>query len=456
MFGICNNLSIVWPEPSATVLKAASLLTFRLEVLSVGCVYSATSLTRYVITASGVAFVILPMIFIHAVRMLTLSSCHWRRMTRSAIAPLLRVLGTIFMAFYISVSSIIFAPFECLEHPNGQRTVAAYPQIVCWNSDYGDDHSKMVVVGACVSLIPFGFLSLCAWACATLPRQVNQGNTVFLDAFSFLFGRFRPGAYWYALVLLCRNLGVSLVPIVADSGLELFSLAMLLIPSVVLGSATNPWCLWESSFIDLFTSLGFLLILFLAALSTEQADGEIIAALLISVFLAILFFFLCVLVFFVCKALLRLKKTYQFFLCHHKDGSASFARLLKMHLTSHQRVHRKVFLDSDDLRDLGVLFGVVGNHTDTLVVLCTREILRRRYWVECRLCGTFFFLQYALPQLALFDSLLDLALEAYLISCRSCCCAVADLVSLLFLMSSAKNLRSSATRKMKVVVVFAH
>ena len=61
------------------------------------------------------------------------------------------------------------------------------------------------------------------------------------------------------------------------------------------------------------------------------------------------------------------------FLCHHKEGSGSFARLLKMRLQPH--------LDSDNLLDLRVLFGVVGNSTDTLVVLCSSDILSRTWCV---------------------------------------------------------------------------
>ena len=74
-------------------------------------------------------------------------------------------------------------------------------------------------------------------------------------------------------------------------------------------------------------------------------------------------------------------KTYQFFLCHHKEGSGSFARLLKMHLQTHPQVNRQVFLDSDNLEDLSLLFGVVGNRTDTPVVLCSSGILSRPWYV---------------------------------------------------------------------------
>jgi len=44
-------------------------------------------------------------------------------------------------------------------------------------------------------------------------------------------------------------------------------------------------------------------------------------------------------------------------------------------------VSRQVFLDSDNLQDLSLLFGYVENNTDTLVVLCTASILSRPWCV---------------------------------------------------------------------------
>merc|ERR1719434_279094 len=80
-------------------------------------------------------------------------------------------------------------------------------------------------------------------------------------------------------------------------------------------------------------------------------------------------------------ACLRLRNPFQYFLCHHKEGGGAFCRLLKVRLLGHELVKRDVFLDSDNLRDLSVLFSVVGNKTDTLVVLCTRDILKRPWCV---------------------------------------------------------------------------
>ena len=46
-----------------------------------------------------------------------------------------------------------------------------------------------------------------------------------------------------------------------------------------------------------------------------------------------------------------------------------------MRLQTHPQMNRQVFLDSDNLEDLSLLFGVVGSRMDTLVVLCSSGIL---------------------------------------------------------------------------------
>eukprot|EP00448_Togula_jolla_P039045 CAMPEP_0170645730 /NCGR_PEP_ID=MMETSP0224-20130122/43254_1 /TAXON_ID=285029 /ORGANISM="Togula jolla, Strain CCCM 725" /LENGTH=196 /DNA_ID=CAMNT_0010977003 /DNA_START=264 /DNA_END=850 /DNA_ORIENTATION=- len=76
---------------------------------------------------------------------------------------------------------------------------------------------------------------------------------------------------------------------------------------------------------------------------------------------------------------IRSSKRFRFFLCHHKAATGAFARTLKTYLLSIPSVTRAVFLDTDDLQDLGSLFGNVGNDSDTLVV-CVSNGIWLRHW----------------------------------------------------------------------------
>ena len=274
---------------------------------------------------------------------------------------LIGAVGTAFMAVFISISSAIFAPMQCDGHPNGYRTVQAYPQVICWSTDYGngDTHTHMVIVGLIASVVPLSFVALFVWVVRQLPVRMGQGDTAFLHAFAFLFFRFRPPAYWYVLVLLGRNLAAAMVPIIADEAVQLFCLTLVIGPCVVACAWALPWRIFIANVLDLVTNVGFVLILFLAALISEGANEKLIAQMITTIFLLLSAFFGLVVLRSVYTTTLRMGKTYQFFLCHHKQGGGGFARLLKLRLKRDRRVKRKVFLDADDLQDLNLLFGYV-------------------------------------------------------------------------------------------------
>ena len=67
-------------------------------------------------------------------------------------------------------------------------------------------------------------------------------------------------------------------------------------------------------------------------------------------------------------------KKFACFLSHHKGACAMEARFMKEHLM--RLTNKNVFLDSDDLKDLGKLTTHVTN-SDTLVVMQSAEVYQR-------------------------------------------------------------------------------
>ena len=74
------------------------------------------------------------------------------------------------------------------------------------------------------------------------------------------------------------------------------------------------------------------------------------------------------------------QKEFQYFICHHKQGAGA-KRLLKIRLKSTAGVKRKVFIDSDDLKDLTKLQDCVANDTESLVLLHSAGVLYRPWCV---------------------------------------------------------------------------
>jgi len=281
--------------------------------------------------------------------------------------------GTIFMAFATAISSLTFAPLQCNDHPNGKQTMKDYLTVTCWDSS---DHGAMLAIGIIAMLILFSCVATCVYIVSKFPVKMRQGDTNFLQGTRFLFSRFRIGSHYYSLICLFRGMLVALVPVLPGALIQSALLLILLLYST-LTMFVLPWRLLQATFLDVLVTCALIMVLALALFFADKPPLElvskfclgIVAIALIVVFIAMSYGFI--------KKYLFKKKPFQYFLCHHKGGCGSFARLMKMQLNENAKVSEDVFLDSDDLQDLNRLFDVVREDLSTLVVLCTKEILMR-------------------------------------------------------------------------------
>ena len=356
MLGVLQALSVRWPEPVATIVEMGSLMNFKLEVLNFGCVVSTPPVSHYVANAFAVVVLTVCVTVCHFAHILVFHFTQFRRAQfRQFMPALFGAVGTVVSAVYISVCSAIVQPLQCEVHPNGLSTMQAQREVVCW--DLEGDHQRMLIIGVVASLIPLAFMSLCAWVTFSLPKRLHRGDTVFLNTFAFLLFRFRPEAHSYVLVLLLRNFALAVIPAITDLATELFASAAVVMACVLLGVSMSPWIVRRANQLDVAMHTGLLFVLLLAALQTN-VDDEVVGRLLLAVFSCITCAFLIAMGWSLHLCALRLRKPFQFFLCHHKVGGGAFCRLLKVRLLSHGQVSSDVFLDSDNLQDLSLLFAI--------------------------------------------------------------------------------------------------
>ena len=153
----------------------------------------------------------------------------------------------------------LYSPLQCNVHSNGQNTLQAHRQVICWDCE--GNHRYMIIIGALASLIPLAFFSLCAWVTLALPKRLRKGDTVFLNTFAFLLFRFRPGAENYVLVVHLRNFALAVVPVIADLAFELFASAAVVMTCVLLGVSMSPWAVRQANHLDVAMHTGLLLVL---------------------------------------------------------------------------------------------------------------------------------------------------------------------------------------------------
>jgi len=217
------------------------------------------------------------------------------------------------------------------------------------------------------------------WAAKVFPTRILKGDTKFLATWSFLFFRYSTGAYWYGPVVLIRNALVAVAPIFIYAVHQILFLELLLIASLVMLLIVMPWRVLPANYLDTMGHVCMLCVTMVAAFFVEDKDSELRLVSTISAIgiMIIPFVLVAGIIYGVVRLLQMRLKPYQFFLCHHKAAAGSFCRFMKMRLAKTSGVKTKVFIDTDDLRNLDGLFDVVAHKTGTLVVIQSRSVLLR-------------------------------------------------------------------------------
>jgi len=363
---VLARLSIYWPEPLRSLLDFLLVFTFDLDLLRVGCVQSLSEFDKYLGKLAIIPVAIFALCLCHVI-----SSLFHREERSVSRMRLAGAVGIFLSALYISLTNVIAAPLQCASNPNGRWTMVSAEAVLCWE---GGDHAVMLAIGCVFLSIPLSFFAWMIYLMKEFPLRMAWGDVTFLNSFSFLFFRVRPEARWFMIFFMARNGLVALIPTLPNAFWQCFTLVVIFGISAGVALYVLPWKLHTGNIFDIGTSCIFLALGCLALPFVSESDTEAVP----EVALGLIILSLCLTPVTIFQWLLgratQKGKAFRWFLCHHKLSGGSFARLLKLALTDSYQA--SVFLDSDDLVDLNHLFMYVKNDTQTLVVLCTKEILR--------------------------------------------------------------------------------
>ncbi|CAK9050884.1 40S ribosomal protein S6, partial [Durusdinium trenchii] len=385
MLSVLRRFEIDWREPFASVLVFLEVLSFDVEMLSahrrtwdlrhgtVSCVTQLSPVGLFTFRALMIPMLMCVALVVHLCYILYTGCKSFKT------SNLLRTIGTMFLIFFIVLFSMLVAPYQCNAHPNGKLTLKRYKNVFC---DREGDHLAMLVIGGFACSMPVVFLALCTWTVVLeLPRRIARSDARFLDACGFLIKRFRPGMEIASVFFLIRNALVVLCPLLHSTSGQLLMMCIILIFNSIMVAFFKPWRFLICNCLDNVLLAGMLVILILGAISVKDSDP---GATMVVVMLFLML---------MCLSILgtighgifkhfqqKYRKQFRYFLCHQKNAAGSMARLLKMELE--QRLPgTKTFIDCDDLNDLTRLFSYVGQDTQTFLVLCSPDILTRKWCV---------------------------------------------------------------------------
>jgi len=374
--GIVSSIRVEWDKPMSDVLDMIAVIGFfDVDILRPACMVSMSPVRSYILRVVAMYAALLLVVAAHK---LSTILQHRGQRPRSHWFVLLCALGTIVMAFFVSIISTMLGPLQCKKHPNDTRTISWFPSVVCWEDDR---HTTMLVIGVTACILPTVFLAASSWAAYVFPAQLKKGSPLFLTGWAFLFFRYQAEAYWYGPVQLMRNALISTAPVLHTALLQTLFLQLVMLLSLVIVARVMPWRATFANHLEIIIHVCFLSLVLCACFFVKEEPASQLAVFGTIVIFMMPLGILVLVGLGVYKMYQSRGKPYQFFLCHHKVGAGAFCRLLKMRLLKTRGVTRKVFVDTDDLQNLGTLFDMVDQDTECLVAIHSAHLLTRPWCI---------------------------------------------------------------------------
>jgi len=211
------------------------------------------------------------------------------------------------------------------------------------------------------------------------PTRMQNVDTGFLEITGFLFLSYRVETYWFSLAIWIRNLSLALVPVLPHVIIQIMAFNVLLFIMFFLVSRYSPWRVQLANYLDLAIFCAVIGVNCLAVGFAKPNTTTMATMCVVFIMLALACLLLAGL-YGITKVFAPSKKTYEFFLSHHKSATGALARLLKMMILE-ARGKTGVFLDSDNLMSLDLLFDTVASEVECMVLISSAEVLKRPWCV---------------------------------------------------------------------------
>lgn len=372
--GSIRQLSITWVEPVRSVISITQVMVFDLDIIRISCIHGVDSPTVRFVRKLMVCPIGLGLIFV----IWFLKSMSGRRMHFDTIFNLC---GVFVFALFISITLTVVDPLQCGPNPDGSLSMVSNPGVICFETQ---EHIIMLIL--CIIGILCYPLAIIAWAihttCSYHARIASGHGLKLVQRHRFLYQRFKANRYYYGLLLLLRNALLALFPSVFMSvpTLQMELMGLLLLTASALQVRLWPWRTDLANYTDLMiTILLQILLLGVAPMMSRDAEKstEMLGYVLTFAVLSPFASGLVAIAYSLWRHFRPPGGVFGMFLCHHKGSAGSLCRLIKLVASKHTST--QIFLDSDQLEDLDLIFDTIRCTTHSVVVVLTPQVLTRMW-----------------------------------------------------------------------------
>jgi len=377
--GVFHQLSIPWAEPVKSLLRVSHIFSFEVKELRFSCVVGSSPVRSFALRQAA-PLVVIPIVAT-TIAVKKYACCCKNSVTHARLEAT-NAVGAIYTLFFISILLSALSPFLCYKHPNSNgESVLSDPSLLCFEST---EHINMVII-SCLSIVavPLPLAAACVFGVFMYQTYIAKSDASrFFLAFRFLFFKYTPQRYYFQCIFLARSLCLCLIPAIlrGQPSTQLLFVCLLLAVYVAVVSEQQPWQNKLSNKLDASMNVMLLIMLMCGALFLEDVPQRgAVSFLAMSAAVVVLAMGCLGLAIGVWSRLMP-HPFYDYFLCHHKAHAAAQTRYLKIVMQETRRSCR-VFIDSDDLKELDTLFDTVKTRVGHLVVYLTADTLKRPWCV---------------------------------------------------------------------------
>ncbi len=367
-----SNVVVGWIEPMASLKQGLKWLSFDVKVLQLQCA-SGTNAPHVVYLLGLLVF---PVYAVFVWLFLSVAQACGRRQV--TFNDKVNAVGIAMFALCTGLCEQCSRAWQCEVNPDGTASVASSRSLLCHTSD---GHRTMLGISAAGALAYLvAPLALVLWVVFKYPYQIGKvGGLTFFGRYRFLIGRFRPERYWYCALYITRSILCALLPalLVNEPPLQFMLFILLIAGTLIIQVRTYPWNTTTANHLDAGMNLGLLWFIGTGCIllpTPDQSGQEMLQRCMMTVCVSFLIAVGSIVVRTLIKKLFP-QKFYGVFLSHHKGAAAVLSRWCKLMFQA--QTNAIIFLDSDELNDLNLLFNVVAWETLNFVLLWTSQTVLR-------------------------------------------------------------------------------
>jgi hypothetical protein len=192
--------------------------------------------------------------------------------------------------FFSAISALSLLLFKCVPSPNNMTTLSEDLSVICWDSPAWQ--SLIGISATCVLLYCIAPGALFLTVIVQAPQKDRFTSRAFQTRWTFLFVKFRPTVWWWAMVFLLKNFAFNLGFVIFPDGVQQMYWAMAVIVSYMLAVVFfQPYRTRAANFVEMIACVS---IVFFAsfmtwfAAHTEEHDSALSATASVMTFMPLI------------------------------------------------------------------------------------------------------------------------------------------------------------------------